>query len=221
MRVNSPGLSPYAAIGLIHVFTGDEKVARTIGTGWMAWNGCIVTAGHVVHDPIRLDGTASRVHVWPGYDHRLASNPAIVSHQIHVHPRYLDDTDGRFDIAVLVPDVDLPQVPRLNPPPPGDVRTDTAVEVAGFPLDQGGFHMYTATGRMLRTAEGRLFYDTDTWGGQSGAPALVTLDGKPAVAAVHVDGMRAGNAQQANQGVLLTEELIAWISDIARAVDQG
>jgi hypothetical protein len=50
------------------------------------------------------------------------------------------------------------------------------VNVSGYPEDRGGgAEQYLGRNRVLEVSERRLFYEVDTYGGQSGAPGLDSL----------------------------------------------
>ena len=216
-RVADPKAPPYAAIGLIHAFRGNERRARSIGTGWLAWNHRIVTAAHVVYSPFEFGGRAARVHVWLGYDRRRNDNPAIVTGDIRVHPQYVATGDRRYDIAVIDFDTALPAGPPFSVPNGTIVRQGTDVEVAGYPSDLGGFDMVAASGQVVEVEPQRLFYDTDTKGGQSGAPVLMASSHGVNVVGIHVDGTEYSGelGSPANLGVRLTDELVGWIDETA------
>jgi V8-like Glu-specific endopeptidase len=217
-RVPDAKTAPYASIGLIHAFRGAERMARTIGTGWLVTDNRIVTAGHVVYSPFEFGGRASRVHVWLGFDRFKDDNPAIITSNIRVHPNYIQTGDRRFDVATI--DFDARLAARTDFTGAGSSGDSQIrgreIEIAGYPLDKGGTDMYTATGSVVANELQRFFYDADTRPGQSGAPVWIVEDGIPRVIGVHVDGTAFSDhlARQANLGVFLDEEILNWIQTV-------
>jgi V8-like Glu-specific endopeptidase len=218
-RVPDAKIAPYASIGLIHAFRGSERFARTIGTGWLVTNTRIVTAAHVVFGKFQLDGQASRVHVWLGYDRFKDGNPAIISSKIRVHPTYVETGDRRFDVATI--DFNTSLVTRTDFPKTGGMESGDLsgqpVEIAGYPSDKGGFDMYTATGTVAATEPQRIFYDADTMKGQSGAPVWICVGRIATVVGVHVDGVEFSDHldRKANLGVYLNSAIVDWIQGSA------
>jgi V8-like Glu-specific endopeptidase len=214
-RVPDAKTAPYASIGLIHAFRGNERMARTVGTGWLLTPHRIVTAGHVVYSPFEFGGRASRVHVWLGFDRYRDDNPAIIASNIRVHPDYIQTGDRRFDVATIDFDGRLAAETDFSGAgsPGGSQMRGREIEIAGYPLDKGGTDMYRATGAVVANELQRVFYDADTRPGQSGAPVWIVEDGHPRVIAVHVDGTALSGHldRQANLGVCLDEEILNWI----------
>ena len=66
------------------------------------------------------------------------------------------------------------------------------VNVSGYPADRGvGTEQYHHRNRVLRVTDRRVFYDVDTYGGQSGAPVWIhESEGAPPLAiAIHAYGV--------------------------------
>jgi glutamyl endopeptidase len=68
---------------------------------------------------------------------------------------------------------------------------DYLLNIAGYPADRGmGTKMYFHRNRVLRVSDRRLFYDIDTYGGQSGAPVCIheNENGPPVAVGIHAYG---------------------------------
>ena len=70
--------------------------------------------------------------------------------------------------------------------PPAELQ-GYLVNVSGYPGDRGmGTEQYHHKNRVLRVTERRVFYDVDTFGGQSGAPVWIhETDTAPPLAVGH------------------------------------
>jgi glutamyl endopeptidase len=115
----------------------------------------------------------------------------------------LADTVGYFKIASLS-DSDL---------------TNALVNVSGYPGDpDDGRRKYFHANRVLRTSARRVFYDVDTYGGQSGSPVWVQSSpaAEPQAIAVHAYGT-GGTAPSlgitANSGPRLSAEIVATVKE--------
>jgi V8-like Glu-specific endopeptidase len=72
------------------------------------------------------------------------------------------------------------------------------VNVSGYPADRGGGkELWWARNRIKAVTRRRIFYDVDTMGGQSGAPAFIVTEagGTPAVIGIHAYGIGATPAE--------------------------
>jgi glutamyl endopeptidase len=95
------------------------------------------------------------------------------------------------------------------------------VNVSGYPADRGaGAEQYHGRNRILRVSERRIFYEVDTYGGQSGSPAWIYEDDEspPLAVGVHaygVGGTPAGYGITANSAPriipAILDKLTEWV----------
>jgi V8-like Glu-specific endopeptidase len=89
------------------------------------------------------------------------------------------------------------------------------VNVSGYPGDRGmGAEQYHHKNRVLRVTERRVFYDVDTFGGQSGAPVWIheTENSPPIAIGIHAYGVDAApGALQANSAPRIIPEVLEQI----------
>lgn len=171
-----------------------------VGTGWFAGPRTIVTAGHCVHDANQMGGWATRIVVRPGRDGDAAPQEFTATH-FSASDRWLSAQDPDFDYAAIHLDpvqgrsaTDWFRVAALDE----DGLRDAMVNVSGYPADRGGGkEQWWARNRIRAVTPRRIFYDVDTMGGQSGAPAfLVPQEGAaPVVVGVHAYGVGATPAE--------------------------
>jgi V8-like Glu-specific endopeptidase len=135
--------------------------------------------------------------------------------------RWVEAQDPDFDIGCIHLDDPLGNevgwfgVGALAP----DELEGFLVNVSGYPGDRGGgTEQYHHRNRILRVTERRLFYDVDTFGGQSGAPVWVhETDASPPLAVgIHaygvggaVDGLEANSAPRVIPEVF--EQIRTWV----------
>lgn len=201
-----------------------------VGTGWFVGPRTIITAGHCVYDPVELGGWAAQITVIPGLD---GDEPEpfgrAVSTNFSTTDRWLEARDPDFDYAAIHLDEDLgATVGHFGV----GVLTDAdlnnrLVNVSGYPVWPGeGQLQYFHANRIKALTARRLFYDVDTYGGQSGSPVWAYLDGsdEPVVIGIHaygVGGVPAGLGVVANSGPRILPEVLevirGWIERGGRA----
>jgi V8-like Glu-specific endopeptidase len=135
--------------------------------------------------------------------------------------RWVEAADPDFDIGCIHLDDPLGDevgwfsVGALSP----EELEGFLVNVSGYPGDRGGgTEQYHHRNRILRVTERRLFYDVDTFGGQSGAPVWIheTDTAPPLAVGIHAygvggsaDGLEANSAPRIIPGVL--DQIRTWV----------
>jgi glutamyl endopeptidase len=172
-----------------------------IGTGWFIGPKTVVTAGHCVYSSHFFGGWASTIEVIPGLNGAGSDGAArpydsVTSERFSSVDRWTEHEDPDFDVGCIHLDQALGEqvgwfaVAALAP----EQLEGFLVNVSGYPADRGGgAEQYHARNRVLRVSERRLFYEVDTYGGQSGAPAWIHEDesAPPLVVGVHAYGTGA------------------------------
>ncbi len=164
-----------------------------IGTGWMAGPQTIVTAGHCVHHQGFFGGWAERIEISAGRDEDDFPFATAVATRFSSLDRWVNDADPDFDIGCIHLDEPLGEQTGFfgfATIPPSDLESHL-VNISGYPADRGGGRQqYFHANRVLHVTERRVFYDIDTFGGQSGAPVWIheKTDGPPVVVAIHAYG---------------------------------
>ena len=89
------------------------------------------------------------------------------------------------------------------------------VHVTGYPGDKGLNQLWTMSYRVKKFESDRIFYDMDTYGGQSGGSVWVKREEYPYAIGVHTLG--EGKLNEGNSGVRLSHEKLetiqGWISE--------
>jgi V8-like Glu-specific endopeptidase len=102
-------------------------------------------------------------------------NPDFDMAAIHLDEAILPERFTPFRVGVL----------------PDDRLLSHSVNVSGYPGDKGGKEQWWARNGIRAVRPLRIFYDVDTMGGQSGAPALIIerVGEAPLVVGIHAYGV--------------------------------
>lgn len=171
--------------------------AGALGTGWFIGPKTIVTAGHCVFSNYFFGGWASTIEVIPGLNGtggQARPYGSVTSTRFSSLDRWTEKEDPDFDIGCIHLDQDKGTEVgwfALGALPPAELEA-YLVNVSGYPADRGaGAEQYHNSNRILRVSERRLFYEVDTYGGQSGAPVWIhESEGAPPLAVgIHAYGV--------------------------------
>jgi V8-like Glu-specific endopeptidase len=211
-RVTDSTAFPNSAIVQIRVdFDGDGRYDGR-ATGAMISGNDVLTAGHVLWDSYY--GYAKNIWVTPALAGSSAPFGTVTATSWHVPSSYVSTRGSiSYDIGVInLPGSigDSTGTFALQSNSVGSLK-GTVLTTAGYPGDKsGGLYQYTATGDVDSTSGStRILYgDTlDTYGGQSGSPLWITVDGTPTIVGVHTTGGYVYNG-----GTAVTSDFYGLIS---------
>lgn len=197
VRILDTDLAPWRMICALRM--RGPNGAGAIGTGWFIGPRTVLTAGHCVFSNYFFGGWASEIEVIPG---RNGPGPGpdampyggVASERFSSLDRWVDGEDPDFDIGCihltepLGDKVGWFAVGAL----PADRLESYLVNISGYPADRGaGTEQYHARNRIVRVSERRIFYEADTYGGQSGAPVWIheAEQSPPLAVGVHAYGV--------------------------------
>ena len=189
-KIVTTDLAPYAVICALEI-TAPWGVF--IGTGWFIGPRTLITAGHCVYHRTQMGGWAQSIKITPGANGNQAPFPSFTATRFSTTETWLNDLDPDYDMAAIHLEADsLP--PGLAPfrvaALPDDQLLSQSVNVSGYPADKGGLEQWWARNRIRAVRPLRIFYDVDTMGGQSGAPAFIlpAANAAPMVVGIHAYG---------------------------------
>ena len=197
VRILDTDLAPWRMICALRM--RGSSGAGAIGTGWFIGPKTVLTAGHCVFSNYFFGGWASTIEVIPGLNGQgatVGTRPygAATSVRFSSVDRWTEHEDPDFDIGCIHLDEPLGNEVgwfAVGALPPEDLES-YLVNVSGYPADRGaGAEQYHGRNRILRVSERRLFYEVDTYGGQSGAPVWICQeeDIQPLAVGIHAYGI--------------------------------
>jgi len=194
VRILDTDLAPWRMICALRM--RGSNGAGAIGTGWLVGPRTLITAGHCVFSNNFFGGWASTIEAIPGLNgHGLESRPfgSIRSTEFSSVDRWTDVEDADFDIGCIHLTEDIGTelgwfaIGALSP-----IELESyLVNISGYPGDRGaGYEQYYNQNRILRVSERRVYYEVDTFGGQSGAPVWIHEEegAPPLVVGIHAYG---------------------------------
>lgn len=225
IRVDDTDKYPWRMIACLELWPKPPIPGPYIGTGWFVGPKTLITAGHCVYDPASFGGWIEQIRVIPG--RRGAAEPftSVRTSKVSAIKEWVEQGKPEFDIACVHIDKDLGsqvgwfEVASLSD---DDLKT-RMVNISGYPVDrdQGNFQYFHAN-RVLGVDPRRIYYDVDTYGGQSGSAVYVmnAPGDVPKAIAIHAYGTGGTPANMnltANSGTRLIPELVdqikRWIDD--------
>jgi V8-like Glu-specific endopeptidase len=213
VRVDDVAAYPWRAICALRIRSRSGQ--QYVGTGWFASPHLVVTAGHCVY--LHADGGwAEEVLVLPGLAGAAGQAPPARSHRLRTVDGWVAGRAAGSDYGGIL--LDEPVGERLGWFGTGALDdaalTGSWVNISGYPSDREQARVQYFHARVLvQLNASRLFYDIDTFGGQSGSPIWVTAaDGQRVAVGVHTTGGVRENAGTRITGDVLAN-LRAWSRD--------
>jgi len=224
VRILDTDLAPWRMICALRM--RGPSGAGAIGTGWFIGPKTLLTAGHCVFSNHFFGGWASTIEVIPGLVG--AGDPGVTrpfgsatSSRFSSVDLWTEKEDADFDIGCIHLDEPLGDevgwfsVGALPP----ERLASALVNVSGYPGDRGGgAEQYHGRNRVMQVTDRRVFYEVDTFGGQSGAPVWIhEEEGAPPIAVgVHaygIGGTPASLALTANSAPRIIPEVLDKLTE--------
>lgn len=199
-RVLDTKLVPYNSV----VFIAADGAS---GSGAVVGPNTVLTAAHVVKN-IRNNPAKDSIYVIPGRDGSKLPFGKFKIKAVYIPQSYLEKPSVDSDLALItIEPLNGKSISEVVPPLlfkiVDSVSVGTKVSTAGYPGDKPWATMWKTSGTTTGETSTRLYYDLDTYGGQSGSPVF---DENNEVIAVHTTG-----AGTRNFGTKLSSEFWSFI----------
>jgi glutamyl endopeptidase len=184
------------------------------GTGWFIRPNLIVTAGHCVYMQ-NQGGWVQQIDVTVFGPRGQLIGP-FQAQEVSSASNWVDSGDTENDYGIIVLPKGFEQAPGYFGfgEFPDNALQGAIANIAGFPIDKPPGTLWGNTRRLSQIQPNTLYYETDTYGGMSGAP-VVCWNGRDYVAiGIHNYGDLSGNrATRINASVFANLE--TWIAESA------
>lgn len=188
-----------------------------IGTGWLVAPRLVLTAGHCVYMH-NQGGWASQIEVIPGRNGSDRPFGSCTTSNLRSVMGWINSRDRNYDYGAIL----LPETCRYGDQvgwfgyavKNDDELTQIVTNLSGYPGDKPDGTQWFHSKTLKDVDPQVLTYETDTAGGQSGAPVWIrTADGNRYGVGIHTNGDLAGNsATRINQEVY--NNIVNWIAEV-------
>jgi len=186
------------------------------GSGILVGPHHILTAGHNVYSADKKQW-ANAISVRLGLNKRAAPFGEIKAAKVYTFNSWVEEGNPNYDMALIV----LNRSVGFETGWCGLLCLDDEallkeeVAITGYPGDKGFNKMMTMSHKVRTVELEKLYYDIDTFGGQSGSGIRIDKWGSPYVVGIHTHG--EGVLYTGNSGVRLSQDkfnkVIEWISE--------
>lgn len=188
-----------------------------VGSGTLIQSKYVITAGHCVYDSGH-GGWATRLEVIPGLNGTYRPYGSAFATKMRTYTGWTGSASPDHDFALMTLDRNIgSSTGWLGYKSYGSPNGMTA-NIAGYPADRdSGLALYYHYGPINSSTSYRLFYQIDTFGGQSGS-GIYTIEssGNRYVFGVHAYGASVQNGLTVNGGTRLdgtkTSSISSWIA---------
>lgn len=207
-------LYPWRAMCSLLITAADNST--WVGTGWFISPRTLITAGHCVYikgsNVAGRDGWVKSVQVMPGRNGTVLPYGSVTSTTFRAVSGWMNNGDPSFDYgAIIIPTPLGNTVGWLGVGVYTDDDLRTVIgNISGYPNDKIGNEKGTQWYHGQRIADltnRRVFYEIDTYGGQSGAAVYRAMGNQRFAFAIHAYG-----GLKSNSGTRITPEVYNNVS---------
>jgi glutamyl endopeptidase len=213
VQITNTSVYPWRVHASLLITAADNSL--WLGTGWFIGPHTLVTAGHVVHIknsgvPGR-DGWVQSIQVMPGRNGSSLPYGSVTSTSFHSVTGWTNSGDQNYDYGAIILPTDLGNTTGWFGfgVYPDDVLTASSANISGYPGDKAAGTQWYDFHQIASVDARKVYYDIDTFGGQSGSAAYRIINGGRYGVAIHAYGGAVTNSgTRIVQPVF--DNLVAW-----------
>ena len=197
VNITNTTVYPWRAITKLLIRWPNGQTGGCSGT--MVAARYVLTAGHCIHNEAR-GGWASSVEVVPGLDGAYRPYGSAFASYFRSVTAWTEDQNAEADYGLITLDRNLGNTVGWFGYGTWSNLEGLTGNLAGYPGDLGGGReMYYDADPILDTNDKRLFYQIDTFNGQSGSGVYRIISGSRYVMGIHAYGVNGDNLNKATR----------------------
>ncbi len=198
VKIENTNVYPWRAHASLLITARDG--ARYIGTGWFIGPHTVMTAGHCVF--IRNSGSAARdgwvrsIDVMPGRNGSSLPYGTVRSSSFRSVTGWTNSGDQNFDYGCIILPTELGNSVGwfgFGAYSDSDLRASVG-NISGYPGDKPSGTQWYHARRITSVNSRKVYYDIDTFGGQSGSAVYRIINGARYGVAIHAYGGSTSNS---------------------------
>jgi glutamyl endopeptidase len=213
VKITKTSIYPWRAHASLLITAKDGS--RWIGTGWFIGPHTLMTAGHVVHIknsgvPGR-DGWVKSIDVLPGRNAGSLPYGKVTSKSFRSVTGWTNSGDENFDYGAIIIPKDLGNTTGwfgFGVYTDADLKASVG-NISGYPGDQPEGTQWYDAHKIASVDSRKVYYDIDTFGGQSGSAVYRIINGGRFGIAIHAYG-----GATTNSGTRISrpvyDNMVAW-----------
>jgi glutamyl endopeptidase len=198
IQITNTDVYPWRVHASLLITAADNS--KWIGTGWFIGPHTLITAGHVVHIknsgvPGR-DGWVKNIVVMPGRNGNTLPYGAITSNSFRSVTGWINNGNENYDYGAIIIPRDLGNVTGwfgFGVYSDSDLLSSIG-NISGYPGDKPTGTQWYDYHKIASVNSRKVYYDIDTYGGQSGSAVYRIINGGRYGVAIHAYGGATTNS---------------------------
>lgn len=212
IRITNTNVYPWRVHASLQITARDGS--QWIGTGWFIGPHTLITAGHVVY--IKNSGVAGRdgwvrsIDVMPGRNTTTLPYGRVTSKNFRSVTGWTNSGDENFDYGAIIIPTELGNTTGwfgFGVYSDADLKASVG-NISGYPGDKpAGTQWYDAR-KIANVNARKVYYEIDTFGGQSGSAVYRIINGQRYAIAIHAYGGSSNSGTRIATPVF--NNMVAW-----------